>query len=285
MKNVILPLILSLLLSWGFYSCSSSNSANNEKGSIYYTYGTEKLVEKDYTHALELLLQAEQQLPHDSKVNNNLGMAYYFKGRVQQALEHIERAISLDPNNMEAYNNKASIFLAQKKYDLAEKQYNLILENIYYRQQYRTYYNLGVIKLEQGKISEAANYFKKSIAESADYCPPYFQLGQIQEQMLQFSQAIKTYTEGLQGSCYNYPASHYQIALIHQKLGKPLLAQSKFQEILTKFPNSTYSALAETQLAKLRPKDYSDSNADKVENTPINNPNHLAPSDVPNPAT
>lgn len=286
MKWRILIVFFALILS----SCSSKEKDRKEKGEIFYTYGTQKLLEKDYTGAIELLLKAYQNTPKDSNVNNNLGMAYYFKGRLQQAMDHINQAISLDSNNMEAYNNLASILLEQKKYDLAEKQYNLILENIYYRKQYRTYYNLGIIKLAQNKLSEATSFFQKSITESPNYCPPYFQLGQIEEKQLKFAQALKSYTEGTLGACYNFPATHYQMGLVFQKLGKPLRAQDKFQEILTKFPNSNYSALAETQLAKLTTKDYSGSQMGKLEqettetNSTVELSRNLVEDELPNPA-
>ena len=51
----------------------------NRKAELHYNQGTKKLIEKDYTAALDHLLKAKMHKKNDSKILNNLGMAYYFK--------------------------------------------------------------------------------------------------------------------------------------------------------------------------------------------------------------
>ena len=57
----------------------NKESAREKKTKLYYGQGTEMLVKKEYSKALEYLLEAQKLDPKDSEIQNNLGMAYFSK--------------------------------------------------------------------------------------------------------------------------------------------------------------------------------------------------------------
>ena len=70
----------------------------------------------DYMKALDLLNKAIELNPDDAIDYNNRGTAFYKLGRYQRAIEDFNRAINLDPNDTYAYNNRGNAY-----YDLGKR--------------------------------------------------------------------------------------------------------------------------------------------------------------------
>ena len=83
------------------------------KTKLYYGQGTEMLVKKEYSKALEYLLEAQKLDPKDSEIQNNLGMAYFSKKRSEKGKISFIKAVELDPKNSNARNNYASILFRE----------------------------------------------------------------------------------------------------------------------------------------------------------------------------
>ena len=64
----------------------------------------------DHMKALDLLNRAIELNPNDAINYNNRGVALYKLGRYQQAIKDFNRAIHLDPNDLYAYNNRGNAF-------------------------------------------------------------------------------------------------------------------------------------------------------------------------------
>lgn len=250
-KRILFLAVLSALA----LSCSSNShkepSQDERKAKLYYQHGTANLVHKDYTGALELLLKAYEINPDDSKVNNNLGMAYYFKRSWEKAEEHLKKAIDLDEKNSDARNNLASLYFERKDYDKAQQEYQKVLKDLVYRHQYRTYYNLALIHLKQGQRLKAIDLLKKSYEENNDYCPSSYQLGMIYKRSYHFSEALKWFQEGSKGTCYSQPAPHFEQAEAMVNLEMYERASQKYREIQERFPKSRYSTMALSQLERI----------------------------------
>ncbi|MGD2030341.1 MAG: tetratricopeptide repeat protein, partial [Desulfobacterales bacterium] len=64
----------------------------------------------DHMKALDLLNKALELDPNDAINYNNRGVARYKLGQYQQAIKDFNRAIHLDPNDLYAYNNRGNAF-------------------------------------------------------------------------------------------------------------------------------------------------------------------------------
>lgn len=247
---------LTILLWIPFLTMCSSNgpikkTPDEKKAELYYSHGTSYLMQKRYTEALSYLIKAVTLKPDDSKIQNNLGMAYYFKGQNIRALEILKHSLELDPKNSDARNNLASLYFKLGKNKKAKQQYELILQDLIYRHQYRIHYNLALLALQRKDFTKAKNHFILSLKERNDYCPSHYQLGLLSKNNLDYLQALTHFTEGTKSTCYNIPASHYQIGLTYMKLGQTQKARTKFLEIIENFNSTPYSKLSNSFLAKL----------------------------------
>lgn len=236
-------------------SCSSSKlkdlTPNEKKAEVYYGQGTTELVNKNYPQALIYLTQAKELDPNDSKIRNNLGMAYYFRNQHELAEKEMKAAIDMDAKNSDARVNLGALYMEKNRLKEARVQFEKVLEDLTFQAQYRNYYNLAIVSLKEGDRREAFEYLAKSVKEKDNYCPAYFKQGELYNEEFRFKQALDSFKEASKGTCVSDPAPHYQQALALVNLNRPLEAKRKFQEVFEKFPSTRFGAMASAQIKKL----------------------------------
>lgn len=255
MNKFFQHLIVALLV----VSCSSATKDNTKpltekekRAKLHYAHGTEKLVQKNYTMALNHLRKAVKEDPENPKIHNNLGMAYYFKGKLDMAIQHLSKAVELDKENFDALNNLASIYYKQGKFQLAKTQYERVLSHLDYPHLYRTHYNMALIYLREGSERKARIHLNQSLTESADYCPSYFLLGKLEYNVKNFNAAYENFHKAGLGTCFK------EVAPVFWK-GKTLLEQNRlfkaeqiFRGLIKKHPNTVYARRAAVELRDIK---------------------------------
>lgn len=232
------------LVSFAIFGIScSSNQKDTElkKADLFYTYGTQKMIDKDYTQALEALQNSNKLKPNDTKTLNNLGLAYFFKNRPQQAKKYFEQAIKADDKNSDARNNLASIYFREGKIDLAEQQYQEVLKDLVYQYSYRVQYNLALIELKRGNKKKAVDYLNQVLGYTLDYCPASYQLAMIYKQEGNITKAIKNLNIATTGKCEKEPAAIYELGEVYRSLGEDKKALALYNKIIEGFPRTEYA--------------------------------------------
>ena len=233
--------------------CSSFNrtAPDKKKAELYFSQGTTELVNKNYTKALEYLLKARELNSKDTRIYNNLGMSYYFKGRQEEALIYLKKSIALDGRNSDARNNLAGIYMEKGNWEAAKREYLEVLKDLLYDNQYRTYYNLALLDLRQNRNVSAIKYLKKSLEDKTDYCPALYQLGLLEKKQNNYLKALEYFQEGIKGACYEKPAPHLQLGVVWEELGEIGKAESKYKDVAKRFPETEYASLANRRLEDL----------------------------------
>jgi Tfp pilus assembly protein PilF len=247
MKSSIKILILVLLAS-----CASpqkgEKSPELKKAELYYNQGTKEMIDGEYTKALKNLLEAKNLSPEDSRINNNLGMAFYFKGASKRAVKYIKKSLKIQPDNSDAKINLATIYMGMKKYTQAEQLYQVVLDDLTYEGQFKTYFNLGMLNLKLNQEIKAISYFKQSLNVADSYCPSHFQLGNIYFKRKDYKKALKSYREAGLGVCYEKPEPIFRQALSMIRLKKYESAKIKLEEIVERFAMTEYERKAQKEL-------------------------------------
>ncbi len=247
-------LIITLLFLTA--SCASNNKKTRdelvkEKAEIYYNYGTQNIIAKKYSQALKNLLEAYAYNKKDSRIQNHLGMAYFFKKRPQIAIKFIKLSLQTNPKNTDARMNLATVYVHLEQYREAKIQYDIILDDLTYEKQFQTYYNLGILSLKKSKVREATNYFKQSVNENSAYCPAHFRLGNIYFEQNQFKESLVAFKKAGSGTCYDRPLPHYHQALTLIKLKEYSIAKTKLEEVVERFSLTKYERMANKTLQSL----------------------------------
>lgn len=244
--------VLALLASCASTPDGLVETPEQKKAIIFYQQGTQELIDKNYTNALNYLLKARDLNPNDSEIRNNLGMAYYLKNQIDKAKTEFQKALSLNPKNSDARNNYASVLFQQKKYKDALEEYTKVSEDLTYTKMFRVFYNLALIYKYEGKDELSFDYLTKSITENPDYCPAHFEIGNYYTQKYQFKDALNAYQEATKGACVKEPASHFEIAMTLTRLNRVGEAQLKLKEVQEKFPKTRYAILAKEELGRIQ---------------------------------
>jgi peptidoglycan/LPS O-acetylase OafA/YrhL/Flp pilus assembly protein TadD len=93
-----------------------------------YTKSGKSLMDAgDYAKALEVYQKAIARYPYDPDDYANLGIVYYKLGQSDQAIAHLGKALSLNPNYFMVYNNRGAIYSSMGRYDLAFENFNQAL--------------------------------------------------------------------------------------------------------------------------------------------------------------
>ena len=235
-------------------ACSSSPTLTKEErqSKILYGQGTSELMQKEYANAISHLEQANELTPGDSKILNNLAMAYYFKKQTATAIDYLQKSLAADAKNQDARSNLATIYMEQKKFDQALATYHQVLEDVTYPKQHVTHYNIAKLYLAQDKKGAAIQELKLALEEDPDYCQANYTLGQMYAQDHRYQQALDCFKKSASGACIRNIDGHYQQALMQIELRHFTEARSILRAIIEHYTQEErYLSLANEALRKL----------------------------------
>ena len=107
----------------------------------------------------------------------------------------------------EGYYTKGLSYLQEKNYELASVEFNRSLQN---DNTYKwSYYGLGYISDEQGKLDDALKYYEKAIDQDADFSEAYNALGFVYAKQKKWKEAVKAYNKALKNKLYTTPHIPY----------------------------------------------------------------------------
>jgi Tfp pilus assembly protein PilF len=95
------------------------------------------------------------------KTHYNLALAYRARNKEDKAIEHLKKAIEMDPGFSDAHTNLAAILITKREYDEAFD--HLIKALTYNNKNPQAHNNLGIVLLKKRRFEEAVSEFKKAL--------------------------------------------------------------------------------------------------------------------------
>ncbi|HXG09944.1 MAG TPA: tetratricopeptide repeat protein, partial [Gemmataceae bacterium] len=115
---------------------------------------------RHWRNSLTLWEHAIRVDPDNPRAHANLGSLLFDQGRVDEAVEHLERSVQLDPGVAETQFLLAALLLRQERLDEAARHFARAAQ---LRPHWAdAHFKLGVICLRQGKPDEAAGHFARA---------------------------------------------------------------------------------------------------------------------------
>jgi Flp pilus assembly protein TadD len=90
---------------------------------------------------------ALQLQPDNPTIHNLLGVAELQRGQAKQALEHLNKALSLAPAYSDARNNRGAAYASLGQLAMAEADYLVVLGDTTHANRAGVYFNLGALYL------------------------------------------------------------------------------------------------------------------------------------------
>jgi arylsulfatase A-like enzyme/Flp pilus assembly protein TadD len=149
------------ILKEGYRNCPTSYK-------VITTFGIFLTEVHEYDAAIQILQHGLELIDYDPDLWNYLGVAYWRKGDLDEALETFDRSLSLDHNYSIAFNNKGSVYLSRflttrdrSDLDRAAENFN---KSIQLDPGYASAYNgLGAALSQAGDIEGAILSWEKAV--------------------------------------------------------------------------------------------------------------------------
>ena len=111
--------------------------------------------------------------------------------------------------------------------------------------------NLGTVYFNARDFREAERHYRRALEVDPEYALAHFNLGNLFDEKGNRVEALNHYLAALRIHP-SYADAHYNVALLYQSTGQPLKAVRHWKLYLKLDPNSSWSAIARRELAKLK---------------------------------
>lgn len=119
-------------------------------------------MEGDFDHAVELYEKSIAVQP-TAEAHTFLGWTFHFQGKIDQAIEQCKRAIEIDPDFGNPYNDIGAYLIEMLRYDEAIPWLERATEAKRYDPRHFPYFNLGRIYLAKEMYSRARENFENAL--------------------------------------------------------------------------------------------------------------------------
>ena len=116
----------------------------------------------DFDRAVELYRESLALHP-TAEAHTFLGWTFHFQGKIGDAIEECKRAIEVDPDFGNPYNDIGSYLIQLERYDEAIGWLEKAMIAKRYEPRHFPYYNLGRVYLAKGAIERACELFRRSL--------------------------------------------------------------------------------------------------------------------------
>ncbi|MDC3205786.1 tetratricopeptide repeat protein, partial [Paracoccaceae bacterium] len=150
---------------------------------------------KQYREASNKGSQLLEQFPNSINIYNIIGAANKGLGKLENAVEAYNKALSIKPDYADAYYNMGNALKEQGKLDEAIEAYT---KAISLKPDYAdAYYNMGIALREQGKLEEAMQAYTEVLSLKPDYAEAYYSMGNTLQEQGKIDKAIEAYDKAL----------------------------------------------------------------------------------------
>jgi Tfp pilus assembly protein PilF len=116
----------------------------------------------DLGRAVELY-KSSLELHPTAEAHTFLGWTYHYQGKVREAIEECKRAIEVDPDFGNPYNDIGAYLISLKRYDEAIDWLERATRAPRYEPRHYPHFNLGRIYLAKGMINRAREHFREAL--------------------------------------------------------------------------------------------------------------------------
>ncbi|MGD0544393.1 MAG: tetratricopeptide repeat protein [Candidatus Acidiferrales bacterium] len=122
----------------------------------------------DYDQAVELYTKSLEIFP-TAEAHTFLGWTYHFQGKVNEAIAECKRAIEVDPEFGNPYNDIGSYLIELGRFDEAIPWLEQAIAAPRYDPRHYPHFNLGRAYYAKGMITKAREYFQEALRIEPQY--------------------------------------------------------------------------------------------------------------------
>ena len=193
--------------------------------------------------ALDILEKAAASQPGNAGLRNYSGQLCFLAGRSAEAEAAFTKALELDPRLTDARNNLGAVYDASGRKAEAEQQFLMVLADQAYASPEKAHLNLGILYLSQGRQAEAITQLRQAVEINPKFWRGHFELATALDKAGQIDEAAREY----EVAAPDYKGNgeyHYRIGLAYMKLDQPGKAREHFMRCQELSPGSESASKA-----------------------------------------
>jgi len=252
MKQYVLTVFLCLILA-GCTAAKSgvqSQSLTPRELDLRLGLAESHINNRQPQQALQELMRIESQAKHLPRYHFDLGMVFVSLNEMERALAGFQRAVEIDPDYGEAWNNLGKVQENLGQDRNAEASYRRAFEILTYLTPEFAAFNLGSLYLRTGRTQEADDYARKALARNWRYLPAYKLLADALVAQNRMEEAEKVLQSGME-SDLTTPVIMLALGEHKVRMGKKAEAKILFEQIIAQHPKSDEAKLAKDYLVLL----------------------------------
>jgi len=231
-------------------SCAGGQEKRKKQARITRELGEAYLQQGNYTESLIELLKAEKLYPMDHLLQNDLGLVYMAKKRLDKAEHHFKKAIDLRAEYAPAKNNLGTVYLARQDWDAAIEQFNTVAGDILYGTPHFPLTNIGIAYYNKHEYAHAERYFLDALDLEPSFLLALRGLSKTYIAMNRLAQAVTT----LKKAVNNAPLSadlFLELGNTYHMSGDTRNALLAYQKVISLSPNTTIAETAQKEILKI----------------------------------
>jgi Tfp pilus assembly protein PilF len=122
----------------------------------------------DYDQAVDLYRKSLSIHP-TAEAHTFLGWTFHFQGKIEEAIEECKRAIEVDPDFGNPYNDIGAYLITLGRYDEAISWLERALEAPRYEPRHFPHFNLGRVYVAKGMLTKARQCFQQALRIEPEY--------------------------------------------------------------------------------------------------------------------
>lgn len=146
-----------------------TNPERRDESLRYYRLSQVQLEQGKTLQAIESVDKALKLDPENAEAHYLLGFIHYQQSEYKEAEKEFKKALKLNPYYTDAHNHLGLVYRETKDYDKALSEFHAALNDKAYQSPERIHLNIGYLYLERGMYTEAIASFQKSVALSPGY--------------------------------------------------------------------------------------------------------------------
>jgi type IV pilus assembly protein PilF len=228
---------------------SLSEGSAKEQALLKRNLGEAYIMQGNFTAALKELQTAEQLHPKDPITHYYLGIAYQNKELFEQAIQHYNKALDLNPGYSMARNNLGTVYLDMQNWDAAIACFKDVVADVLYATPHYPLANLGRAYYNKKEYSTSQEYFRKALQVKPNFIialnglgQTYMAEGKYPDAVAMFEKVVKYETQ--------IPQFYFQLAKAYELTNDNEKAVKAYLKVVELSPDSDMAEEARKKVGK-----------------------------------
>lgn len=195
--------------------CNQMLSADPSHPDALHLMGALHIRRGKNEEAVHLIERAIFQNRNSAEYYTNLAVALQNLGRNEEAISTSLQALSLNPRNFSAYNTMGNALKDQRRWHEAEERFYQALS--IKPESPEIYFNLGNLFSEQEHFDQAIKYYQQALALNPGLERVHFHLGHVYKKMSRLEEALRCYQKALEIDP-DLPKGYFMLGNVYQEL-------------------------------------------------------------------